>query len=80
MRVLQVVYSKEWLIPLSTSLTLPLTQIFLAFQNSEELVLLVCGFVKIPTVMVTELSPLQSPPKESIHFCRAEYSNLRGAR
>ncbi len=23
---------------------------------------------------------LQSPPKESIHFCRAEYSKLRGTR
>ncbi len=23
---------------------------------------------------------IQSPPKESIHFCRAEYSKLRGAR
>ncbi len=23
---------------------------------------------------------LQSPPKESIHFCQAEYSKLRGAR
>ncbi len=26
------------------------------------------------------VSTLQSPPKESIHFCRAEYSRLRGAR
>ncbi len=26
------------------------------------------------------LGDLQSPPKESIHFCRAEYSKLRGAR
>ena len=30
--------------------------------------------------MLQNHAEIQSPPKESIHFCRAEYSKLRGAR
>ncbi len=46
------------------------------------------SFALLTLVALTELQhiqctnsvPVQSPPKESIHFCRAEYSKLRGVR
>ena len=39
-----------------------------------------CLCSPIPDKITLQYVNVQSPPKESIHFCQAEYSKLRGAR
>ncbi len=42
--------------------------------------LVFASFAGMASLFDIRAQNLQSPPKESIHFCRAEYSKLRGAR
>ena len=43
-------------------------------------IIVLCAGNKPTSNMMFMLGKLQSPPKESIHFCRAKYSKLRGVR